>query len=92
MNEKIKYTPQGFSYIDITIFDCLSWGGLGICDGCGKPHKELKLIYVLHDTYCNKCFDTWLKRSAKYSKEDIEYDLKIQKENHIKWYKYHGVI
>ena len=88
--KEIKYTPQGFSYVDVTIGDCLKWGGLGICDGCGKgPFRELKLIWVLHDTYCEKCFNEWLERAKKYTKEDIEEDLYLQKDNHLKWYQWH---
>ena len=91
MNKRtIKYTPEGFSYIDVDFKDCASWGGLGICDGCNNgPFNELKLIYVLHDTYCNKCFNEWLKRCKSYSKADIEYDLNIQNQYHISWYEYH---
>lgn len=93
MKNKIKYTPEGFSYVDVSLEDCLKWGGLGICDGCGKgPHLKLKLIWVLHDTYCEKCFNKFLERSKHISKEDIEYDLNVQKDNDIKWYKFHGVI
>jgi len=91
--KKIKHTPQGFSYVDVSLMDCLKWGGLGICDGCGKGgHLKLKLIYVLRDTYCEKCFNEWLERCKSYSKEDIEYDLNIQKQYDEKWYKAHGVI
>lgn len=86
---KIKYTPQGFSYIDVTIENCINWGGLGICNDCGAICSELKLIWALRDTYCNKCFDEWLERSKNYSKEDIEYDLKLQREQDKKWYEYH---
>lgn len=51
MNNKIKHTPEGFSYVDVLLAECLKWGGAGICDGCGKgPHLRLKLIYVLRDT------------------------------------------
>lgn len=90
---KIKYTPEGFSYVDVTLKDCLSWGGLGICDSCNKgPFENLKLIYVLHDTYCDECFNKWVERAKKYSKEDILYDLSIQKNNDIKWYKSYEVI
>lgn len=93
MNEKIKYTPQGFSYVDVSLFDVINWGGYGICNSCGKgPFRHLKLIYVLADTYCNACFNKWLERCKKYSIEDIEYDLKIQQGNDEKWYKYHGII
>ena len=84
---EIKYTPQGFSYVDITIQQCFDWGGMGICNGCGEVHKNLKLVYVLADTYCEDCFNNFLERSKTMSKEDIEYDLDIQKDNDIKWYK-----
>lgn len=90
MKHTIKYTPQGFSYVDITLEDCLNWGGLGICNGCGKgPFEKLKLIYVLGDTYCEKCFNNWLERAKTYSKQDIEYDLNVQQGRDIKWYEYH---
>ena len=88
--KEIKYTPQGFSYIDVTLDDCLKWGGLGVCDGCNKgAFSELKLIWVLHDTYCEKCFNNWLERAKKYTKQDIEEDLCLQKNNHLKWYQWH---
>ena len=88
--KEIKHTPQGFSYVDVALHEIINWGGLGICDGCGKgPFENLKLIYILHDTYCENCFNEWLKRSNSYLKEDIEYDLNIQKDNDIRWYKAH---
>ena len=86
---KIKYTPQGFSYVDVTLEDCMNWGGLGICAGCGEIHDRLKLIFVLTDTYCENCFNKCLERSKNYSKEDIEYDLKIQNGRDKQWYFYH---
>ena len=52
---KIKYTPQGFSYVDVNLTDCINWGGLGICAGCDKISNEAKLIFVLGDIYCNEC-------------------------------------
>lgn len=93
MIDKIKYTPQGFSYVDVNLGEIIKWGGLGICDCCGKgPHSKLKLVWVLHDTYCEKCFNQWLERCKTYSREDVEYDLNLQKDNDIKWYQVHGVI
>lgn len=92
MKERIKYTPQGFSYIDVTLEECINWGGYGVCNGCGQIHDRLKLIWVLTDTYCEKCFNEWLKRSENMDKEDIDHDLALQKDNDIKWYEYHGVI
>lgn len=87
--DRIKYTSQGFSYVDVTMEECLAWGGLCVCNGCNQIRPDLKLIYVLTDTYCTDCFNDWLERSKNYSKEDIEFDLAIQKKHHIEWYGYH---
>ncbi|MGM9543568.1 MAG: hypothetical protein ACI3T9_01160 [Romboutsia timonensis] len=88
--KEIKYTPQGFSYVDVNLIDVISWGGLGICNGCNKgPFENMKLIFVLGDTYCEECFNEWLERAKHYNKEDIESDLKYQKAHHINWYNYH---
>lgn len=87
--KSIKYTPQGFSYIDVNLLDVLSWGGYGICNGCNEgPLSDMKLVFVLGDTYCQHCFDEWQERAKSYSKEDIEADLNYQKAHHIDWYKY----
>ncbi len=84
---KVNYTKQGFSYVDVNFFEIVRWGGFGICNGCGKgPFIKMKLIYLLHDTYCDKCFKESLIGWEQFSPEDIAYDLKIQSENHIKWY------
>lgn len=45
--KEIKHTPQGFSYVDVTLHEVINWGGLGICDGCNRgPFENLKLIYT----------------------------------------------
>ena len=88
--KEIKYTPQGFSYVDVGIFEIINWGGVGICNGCGKgPFRKMKLIYVLADTYCEDCFNDFLERCNKMLTEDILHDLEIQKDNDIRWYKSH---
>lgn len=92
MKSKVKYTPQGFSYVDVTLADCIRWGGLGICNSCGKVCNELKLVFVLTDTYCNDCFNKWQERAKYYTKEDIEHDLNVQKGRDILWYTVHGVL
>lgn len=86
MKREIKYTPQGYSYVDVSLEECLNWGGAGICAMCDKIHEELKLIYVLGDVYCNNCFNEWLERQKKYIKSDIEYDMKAQERNDKKFY------
>lgn len=86
---RIKYTPQGFSYVDVTVGECIAWGGYCICNGCNEICGDLKLIYVLSDTYCTKCFREWLERAKNYNKEDIEYDLALQKQWDKEWYSMH---
>lgn len=79
MNREIKHTPRGYSYIDVSLEECLNWGGLGICDGCNTgPHQKLKLVWALHDTYCPKCFENWLERQKNYSNSDVEFDVELQ--------------
>ena len=90
--DKIKHTPQGFSYVDVSLFETILWGGAGICADCGEVSRDLKLIWVIRDTFCDKCFNEWLERCKSYSKKDVEYDLNLQKDNDIRWYKMHGVI
>ena len=88
--KEVKYTPQGFSYVDVGIFEVINWGGAGICNYCGiGPFSDLKLVWVLGDTYCTQCFNEWLERAKNYSKKDIEEDLELQKDNDIRWYKAH---
>ena len=87
--DRIKYTPQGFSYVDVTMEECLAWGGLCICNECNEICNDLKLVYILGDTYCTKCFNDWLERSKNYSKEDIAYDLALQNGRDKEWYSYH---
>lgn len=88
MKKEVKYTPQGFSYVDITLKECINWGGCGICNSCGTIANDLKLVYVLGDTYCEKCFNEWLERAKNYSEEDIKHDLNVQKDRDIAWYEY----
>lgn len=84
--KKIKYTDKGYSYIECTKKDCLNWGGMSICDYCGRfMNTHVYLIFVLGQAYCPDCFREWLKRSEKY-----EEDLKLQEQNHERWYKAHG--
>lgn len=90
MKLKIKHTPQGYSYIDVTLANIQNWGGPGICNGCNKgPFKKMKLIWALHDTYCEDCFNKWLKELKNMSKSDIREDLQLQKYVDKEWYKTH---
>lgn len=84
--KKMKYTDQGYSYIECTREECFSWGGAAICDYCNKNmFEKVYLIYILGQAYCPKCFKQWLKRSKRY-----EEDLQLQNQNHERWYAMHG--
>lgn len=84
--KKLYYTKQGYSYLKCTAQDCYEWGGAAICDDCGETMTEdVYLIYILARAYCPKCFEDWQKRSTRY-----EEDLKLQRQNHERWYKAYG--
>ena len=85
-NKELKYTDKGYSYIECTKDDCFNWGGLAICDCCGKPmFEKIYLIFILASAYCPQCFKEWLEHSKRY-----EDDLYLQKQNHERWYLAHG--
>lgn len=89
--ERIKETNLGFNYVEVTPYENISWGGYCVCNGCNNQfeNENMNLVYVLGDTYCNKCFTEWVKRTNSYDKEDIDYDLRKQKQDSLDWYKYH---
>ena len=86
MKRKIKYTPKGYSYVDVNLEECLNWGGLGICAMCDEIKEDLKLIWAIGDVYCDECFVRWLERQQKYLKSNIEHDIKLQEENDKNFY------
>lgn len=87
--DRIQYTEEGFSYVEVTMKECINWGGWCICNGCNNLSDDLKLVYILNDTYCPKCFEEWVERSKKYSKEDRDMDLALQNKHHKDWYSMH---
>lgn len=84
--KQLQYTNKGYSYIKCTKEECFAWGGMAICDSCGKSmNKEIYLIYVLGQAFCSECFNDWTNRSKRY-----EEDLYLQKQNQERWYQAHG--
>lgn len=84
--KKLQYTDKGYSYVKCTKEDCFNWGGMAICDSCGKlMNEEVYLIYVLGQAFCTKCFKEWIKNSKRY-----EEDLRLQEQNQERWYQAHG--
>lgn len=62
-----------------------------LCNGCNGQFLEddMYLVFVLGDCYCERCFKEWLERAKKYKQEDVDEDLRYQKEHSFQWYKYH---
>lgn len=91
LEDRIKYTPRGFSYIEVTPQEIFRWGGICICNNCGNQilDDNMNLCYVLTDTYCKSCWEDILKRQEKFSQEDVDYDLALQESNSLDWYRYH---
>lgn len=91
IEDRIKYTPKGFSYIEVTPREIFAWGGMCICNGCNEQITKdtMNLSFVLCDTYCKDCWQEILKRQEELSQEDTDYDLAIQNEQHLQWYKFH---
>lgn len=83
--------PTGYNYVRVTPREVMNWGGWCICNGCNRQFldEDLYLCFALTDCYCEECFNRIRKSWKKLSKEDIEYDLKIQDEQSLDWYKYH---
>ena len=91
IEDRIKYTPQGFSYVEVSPIEVVSWGGECICNGCDRAilDDNMYLSFILTDTYCKDCWEDILKRQRRMPKEDRAHDLKIQIDQHLNWYRYH---
>lgn len=87
MKKEIKYTNQGYSYVECTREECFSWGGACVCDDCNENIEDtVYLIFVLGRALCKKCFEEWKKQSKVYAE-----DLQLQNERHVNYYIAHGL-
>ena len=91
IEERIKYTKDGFSYIEVSPIENIKWGGYCVCNGCNNSvlNRDMYLVFILNDTYCERCFNEWNNRETSLTPEEIEEDLKYQNKYHIEWYKWH---
>ena len=90
--KRIITDETGYNYVKVTPQEVLKWGGYCICNSCNNQflNENMNLCFAAGDTYCDKCFDNMRKRWKRdLSKEDIEYDLKLQDSGALDWYKYH---
>lgn len=78
----IKKTKQGYMYVEVTNQDCINWGGLGICDNCGKSFDKGYLVFVLSSCICEECFNDWINVAKGY-----EEDLYFQSLHAESWFK-----
>ena len=80
---KIEYTERGFNFVKVTPIQNVSWGGYCVCNGCNGQfiNEDMYLVFVLGACYCERCFKKWLERSKKYRQEDMNEDLRYQKEH-----------
>lgn len=89
---RILVDETGYNYVKVTPQEILNWGGYCICNSCNNQflRENMNLCFAAGDTYCDKCFNDMRKRwKRNLSKEDIEYDLKLQDSQALDWYKYH---
>ena len=88
---RIITDETGYNYVRVTPREILNWGGYCICNSCGKQFldKEMNLFWAGSDTYCDDCFNKMKQRWKNYSKEDLEYDISLQNQEALPWYKYH---
>jgi hypothetical protein len=75
----------GYTYLPVSYYHVLNWGGLGLCDDCNTPLTDGGyLVFVLNRCLCPQCFHEWLARAISY-----EEDLQYQQEHQDNWYNYH---
>lgn len=80
--KKIQETDKGYYYAEVSLRECINWGGLGLCDTCNTPIVDGGyLIWVLNSCLCDQCFNAWLNRSKRY-----EEDLQLQYDNSEYWF------
>lgn len=67
---KIIENKKGFKVIEVSMMECIIWGGYGICDSCNEPMgKRGYYIAVLNWVMCEKCYHEWLERAENYPED-----------------------
>ena len=70
---KVIVNPKGFKVIKTTMSECLTWGGMAICDHCNQSAREGYFVAVLNHWVCPECYKEWYN-SAKVYQEDKHYE------------------
>ncbi len=72
---KIVENKKKFIVFETSLDECLSWGGIGVCDHCNKKASTGYLVAVLNHWVCKECYDNWLINAINYP-EDRPYEKK----------------
>ena len=75
----IIINKKGFGVIRTSAGECISWGGMAVCDHCNQSAGTGYLACVLNHWLCPDCFDDWYKRAKRYE-EDIPYEKRRMNE------------
>lgn len=89
--KRIITDETGYNYVKVTPKEVRKWGGYNICNGCNGEflNENMNLFFAGTDTYCDKCFEEMKKNWRTYSKDDLAYDIRLQDEMALDWYKFH---
>lgn len=75
-----------FLVIEVSMSECIAWGGAAICDSCNATSEHGYYIAVLNRWFCPKCFEEW-KACAKWYLEDAQ----IERSNYACYAKMLGI-
>lgn len=65
--------PIGYTVYRVTAEECLSWGGLGVCDECNVCGPYGYLVPVLNHYMCPSCYHDWVL-SCKFYAKDLDFE------------------
>lgn len=72
-----KIDCDKFLVIEVSGNECLSFGGMAICDFCNNTAAKGYYIAVINSWYCPECFEKWRKRAQWYQQDAL-----IEKRNY----------
>jgi hypothetical protein len=80
----VETTSKGFKVIEVTTEQCEQWGGLGICDHCGKRFVPTgKYVAVLNEVLCHhNCYEEWNSRAINYPEDRMFEDRHLERMIH----------
>lgn len=66
---KVVKNEKGFKVIEVSLTECVQWGGLGICDSCGNASFKGYYVAVLNQMFCENCYKKWCERAIYYPED-----------------------